>query len=271
MEQKRIAGISGSTLKIIAIITMFVDHAAATILARILIWSNTAGKSVVTDALRGNAGMFGSWLAGLLEEGRLYDVYHMMRDVGRIAFPIFCFLLVEGFMHTRNRLKYALRLGVFALVSEIPFDLAFSSRVLEFEYQNVFFTLFIGVLTMLLYQKIEELMQGRTGAKIVEGTVVMIAGMCLAELLRTDYGALGVLVIMVQYLFRQDRKKQAFAGALSFCWWELPAVIAFLPILSYNGKRGINLKYIFYIFYPAHLLLLYLICRGMGMGEIPAL
>ncbi len=119
-------GISGSTVKLIGIVTMLIDHIAAAVLVRILV--------------------SGGW------SDRLYFVYCLMRFIGRLGFPIFCFLLVEGVERTRSKTKYALRLGMFALLSEIPFDLAFSARVLEFEYQNVFFTLFFGMLALCAYR-----------------------------------------------------------------------------------------------------------------------
>lgn len=125
MPQK---GLSGSTLKLIAIITMLIDHIGAAVIARLLI----AGQ--------------GSEM--------LYKIYYAMRAVGRVAFPIFCFLLVEGFFYTGSRKKYALRLFGFALLSEIPFDLAFSGKTLEFGYQNVFFTLLIGLLTIMLFDAV---------------------------------------------------------------------------------------------------------------------
>lgn len=130
-------GISGSTVKLVGIITMFIDHFAAVVLARILI------RILMSD---GRTDQFND----------LYSIYSVLRMVGRLGFPIFCFLLVEGFDKTRSRAKYALRLGVFALISEIPFDLAFSARVLEFGYQNVYFTLFLGMLVLCVYDFLEK-------------------------------------------------------------------------------------------------------------------
>ena len=122
MEERRI-GLTGSTLKLIAIVTMFIDHVGAAIVARILL-QYRADIPVITA------------ICGVMDYHTLYVVYMTLRTIGRIAFPIFCFLLVEGFLHTRDSRKYAMRLGIFALVSEIPFDLAFSSALLEFEYQH---------------------------------------------------------------------------------------------------------------------------------------
>lgn len=263
-------GLSGSTLKIIAVTTMLIDHVAATVLAKILIWANREGAVFVGEGLRREGGATGAWLANLLESGNLPGIYQWMRSIGRLAFPIFCFLLVEGFLHTRDRKKYVFRMGIFALMSEVPFDLAFSGRILEFGYQNVYFTLFLGLLTMLLYSKIEEYAQNSSAMYVLAKFAVIFVGMEMAGLLRTDYGALGIICIMVPYVFRQNRKTQLLAGAISFCW-EPPAMFAFLPLAFYNGTRGIRLKYIFYVFYPAHLLLCYLICRSVGIAGISAL
>lgn len=239
-------GLSGSTLKLIAVITMLIDHVAAAVIARLLILGGTGNET-------------------------LYQIYFIMRDIGRIAFPIYCFLLVEGFEHTRDRKKYALRLGMFSLFSEIPFDLAFSSKILEFQSQNVFFTLFIGVLVMMAVRKIEEQPQWDATVRVVLLAISIIAGMGAAVLLQTDYDALGVLCIMVLYIFRKQKPLQIIAGCLSFVWWEAWATLAFIPIAFYNGRRGWKMKYFFYLFYPVHLLLLYLICAGMGIAGVPAI
>lgn len=235
-------GLSGSTLKLIAIITMLIDHIGAGILGRFLNIEHWQNES-------------------------LLQAYLVMRNIGRIAFPIFCFLLVEGFLHTSDRKKYALRLGAFALISEVPFDLAFNSKVVEFGYQNVFFTLFLGLLTVAAYHELaEKKVQWNSWVRILAGILVVLLGMGVAELLRTDYGALGVLAVMVLYILRNRRMVQAAVGYLYFCSWEPTSLPAFILIAVYNGKRGWKLKYFFYAFYPVHLLLIYLICLGMGIA-----
>ncbi len=247
MERERKKGLSGSSLKLIAMVTMLIDHIGATILWKMM-------------QLRAAE----SGLEGMVIADELYTVYRFMRDIGRIAFPIYCFLLVEGLVKTSNRARYALRLGMFAIFSEIPFDLAFNSQILEFSYQNIFFTLLIGFLGMWVADEIEK-MKGFGIWSFLSGLLVTAVGAGIAEILGTDYGAKGVLAIMVLYLFRHNKWEQIIAGCLAFLW-ETTAPIAFLPIWFYNGKRGLNVKYVFYLFYPLHLLILYLICFCMGLS-----
>ena len=189
--------------------------------------------------------------------------------VGRIAFPIFAFMSVEGYFHTHNFKKYLLRMLVFAVISEIPFDLAFSSKILEFNYQNVFFTLFIGLLTMIAYRAVEEKEEWGQAWKVILYILIVAAGMALAYFLKTDYAEKGVFCIMVLYIFRKKKIWQLIAGCASFIW-ETPALFGFIPIAFYNGTRGWKMKYFFYIFYPAHLLILYLLCYFMGISGYSA-
>lgn len=252
-------GLSSSTLKLIAVITMMIDHFAAGVLGRYLMSSGL-------NSLDGSdTAAVNLWLE---QNATLYWVYNIMRMIGRIAFPIYCFLLVEGFEYTRNRIKYAQRLLLFAAVSEIPFDLLFNARVLEFGYQNVFFTLFCGLAVMTGLRWAEEHMVNRI-AKSLVSVAIMAAGMAAAQFLRTDYAAIGVMCIIVMYLFRKKKVMQIIAGCVAFCW-ELTAPLAFIPIGFYNGKRGWKLKYFFYLVYPVHLLLLYLLCIVLGINSYPA-
>lgn len=247
-------GISGSTVKMIAIIAMLIDHTAAVLLEHMI------------QAQHLNLSLTGAVPPIVL-------LYFVMRIIGRLGFPIFIFLLIEGLEHTRSKWKYLLRLVIFALVSEIPFDFAFnlsrtavfSGKIIEFSYQNVFFTLAIGLLTVIVLQTISDT-KWNTVIKIVMNIAVTIAGMSLGFLLRTDYGAVGVLAIVMMYLFR---KRRILATAMTCVILmassvlEISAFLVLLPIAYYNGKRGWNLKYVFYAFYPLHLLLLWGICFFM--------
>lgn len=172
-----------------------------------------------------------------------------MRFIGRIAFPIFCFLLVEGFMHTSNRKKYALRLFLFAFISELPFDLALFNSPVDWGYQNVFFTLLIGLLVIWAMDAVRK-----SKFQIPLQLTAILVGGFLAWFLKTDYDYKGILLIVILYIFRYDRKLRTIAGCISLLW-EAPACLAFLPINLYNGKRGLSLKYFFYAFYPLHLLI----------------
>ena len=255
-------GISGGTLKIIAIVTMFIDHVGAALLGRFLMASG-----YMEAALSQNVADLILWLE---ENAALYLTYTAMRMIGRIAFPIFCFLLIEGFQKTHDVKKYALRLGIFALISEIPFDLAFNAQVLEFSYQNVFFTLFFLLLAMLAYDKIwkAQFFSGKApnlAAKLFLSAAALLVCCGLAEALKTDYAAIGVLCITVMYAFRKKKAALIAAGCVAFAW-EVTAPLAFLPIGFYNGQRGLKLKYIFYLFYPLHLLLIYGISLLLGVA-----
>ena len=251
--EHNVRGISGSTLKIIAMACMLIDHFAASVLATIVMQMH--GTISIDDAAK----------------YPLVIIYLVMRIIGRISFPIYIFLVVEGMRHTHDRYRYFGRMAVFALISEIPFDMAFNitrqqamgGRIYELNSQNVFFTLAIGLLALIVIRKLQEM----SIAEAVRGIAVVLvtaAGMGLAYCLKTDYAGIGVLAIVIMYLLRDSRGKTAatastctsllLAGVL-----EIGAYMAVLPISFYNGKKGINLKYIFYAYYPMHLLLLGLV------------
>lgn len=250
-------GISGSTLKLIAIAAMLIDHIGAVVLERILI---NAGMPVIMDGE--NSDVIIQFFADNMALTVLWLVMRMV--IGRLGFPIFCFLLVEGFGHTRNVWKYALRLLVFALISEIPFDLAIYGTPVFMGYQNVFFTLLIGLLVMIAYREIAERFQAKKFIKALLCVLALVAGMAAAGFMKTDYGAIGIVCIMMLYIFRNNKVRQIIAGCVVFLW-EVTAPLAFIPIAFYNRRRGLNIKYLFYIFYPAHLFILYLIAHFSGL------
>ena len=194
-QTRKLRGISGSTLKLIAVITMIIDHVAAGILIRYLF------RNGIHDLDINNMSAVNQWMD---QNAALFSTYNAMRLIGRIAFPIYCFLLVQGFEYTHNRLKYAARLLMFAAISEIPFDLLFKGQILEFGYQNVFFTLFFGLAVMMGLRWVEENLGGRMFTPLLY-LIVIAAGMAAAQLAKTDYAAIGVLCIVVTYLFRKKK------------------------------------------------------------------
>ncbi len=236
MREKR--GLSGSTLKIIAMISMLTDHAAYVFLGPVL----TKGPLVSGSAL---------------------TAYRFLRTfVGRFAFPIYCFLLVEGFQKTHDRKKYALRLFAFALISEVPFDLAFYNTPLDMGHSNVFFTLFLSFIMMALLECAGMHLRSQWLRFFSVIAVPFVISLC-AEIISCDYGAKGIIAVALLYIFRRNKTEQLLAGCVAFVW-EITAPLAFIPIAFYNGTRGLKLKYVFYVFYPAHLLLLYLLSCPAG-------
>ena len=242
MERNK--GLTGSTLKMVAMVTMFIDHVAAVLLTRVYM------------------------VGGLPAEG--YTVIYVMRLIGRVAFPIYCFLLVEGFVRTGNFKRYVSRMVIFALLSEIPFDLSLASEVVYWEHQNVMWTMTIGLLAMYGMKRVEE-KELLNGKYFILQLFIAAVAAGLALLLKTDYDWAGVLCICAIYLFKAGNGRKALLGNAFLVMkstLEVTALVS-VPLISfYNGQRGRKLKYFFYAFYPVHLLLLYLICVLMGIGFV---
>lgn len=231
--------LTGNALKFIAIFTMLIDHIGAALIEYGILCSYDIDRMMMI--LETEEGM--RWY--------LFDL--VLRMIGRIAFPIFCFLLVEGFLHTRDERKYARNLLLFAFISEIPFDTAFFGSPFYLGAQNVYFTLFIGVVMMCFLRKYE----GRQGMQ----TAVAAAACAAAFLLKSDYSYFGILIIAALYLLRNRRSKRFITTGVLAALESLPlfgtAALSLIPIACYNGERGkLRIKYFFYLFYPVHITLL---------------
>lgn len=214
-------------------------------------------------------------LSHLGQSGLLYDLgsqYYELADIfvfiGRIAMPIFCFFTIQAVLLTKSFKNYILRMFVFAFISEIPFDLALFARP-SLAYQNVIFTLIFGALTIYGIQYIGR-SKYNSLIKIFLMIICIFIGLFLAELLNTDYGMHGVLAILLLYIGRDSKILTAISLFLAFLFefevWGMviPQTYGFvylsIPlIMLYNGKRGNQNKWAFYIFYPAHLLVIYLL------------
>ena len=235
---KNTNSLNGKSLKLIAIITMLIDHIGLVIFYRALFLpANAAGLSVASAYL---------------------NAYHVCRIIGRVAFPIFAFLLVEGLLHTHDKKKYAIRLGIFAAVSQVPYYLAICGDGINYARLNVMVTLLIGVLMMWGFEKTRE----KAAPNYALQAIIVAVACAAAYFLDVDYGLTGVLVIAILYYFRYQLSYACILAAAALIipdLSELPVILSFILIYFYNGKRGKQNKYFFYVFYPAHLLVLYLI------------
>lgn len=193
-----------------------------------------------------------------------------LRMIGRLSFPIFCFLLAEGVFHTRHPGKYALRLAGVALLTEIPFDLCFFGGI-YWLHQNVLFTMLLGFCALQAGKKLDSFL-----LKLL----VTLPFMFLAERLQTDYGMEGVLLIAIFGLTREFPRRELCQALLMLLLFYNPGgwgtisvlgipvnaqalcVLAMIPIALYSGEKHSYSKWLqwgFYLFYPAHLTLLTLL------------
>lgn len=185
--------------------------------------------------------------------------------LGRVAFPLFAFLITEGYVHTSNLKKYIGRLIIFGLISQIPFML-FRTLVGEWKMLNIMFTLLLGLLAITAYDKISR--------KYISIPICIVL-IILGEVLKVDYGWFGVALVFVIYLCKKQKYVLPFAyTGLLVIFFYYNKMLKFHPIyikyfigyliplifiMLYNGKQGKKVKYFFYAFYPVHMIILYLI------------
>ena len=203
--------------------------------------------------------------------------------VGRIAFPIFAFMAVEGYFHTHNLKKYLLRMLIFAVISEVPFDLMYGGTWFYPVHQNVIWTLMMGLAGIHLMETVRK--KKSTFVYILVSAIVVILGGLLGTLSMVDYYGIGVLTVFIFYFFR-GRKWWCLLGQMLALYWvnvellgglmypirlfgmefELCqqglALLALLPIWLYRGRQGYHSKpfqYFCYAFYPIHMLVIVLV------------
>lgn len=224
---------SGSTLKVLACVAMFIDHFAKIYLIK-FDWARMTLFSIF---------------------GRNFSVVQLMVMFGRFAFPIFAFLLVNGFLHTKDRKRYGLNLFIFALLSEIPFNLLFNNA-LTFPKQNVMFTLLLGYLALCCL----DYFKGKPLISVFSIVLLYV----MTRLIKADYGASGYLFILMLYGLRKEKAIQSLACSMLLSM-KFMVFLSFIPINMYNGERGFIKtrfsKYCFYAFYPLHMLFIYLLAK----------
>lgn len=209
--------LSGFYLKVIALITMVVDHIGVV----------------------------------------FYPDCNWLRVIGRIAFPIFAFLLVEGYFHTSDVKKYIMRMATLAFISEIPFDLIVYGNVVDFRHQNIFFTFVIGLFMMYMMSRCVQ---------PIYSTLWLVLGFVIATVFMADYSYYGIAIIYLFYRFRNMRLFGCIGlvvASILFGNVQIWAILAIPLLLMYNGKKGPAFadkkvyKYSFYGFYPLHMIILF--------------
>ncbi len=204
-----------------------------------------------------------------------------LRMIGRVSFIIFAYLTAQSCAYTKNIKHYSVRLFLFAILSEIPFDIAFSNvgmpvigeypTFLDYGHQNVFFTLAFGVLSVLLYKQLEnsKLVKDKGGLPFLKKLILFIPVLlisALANYLNTDYGAVGVISIFMIYLLRDNYTRYIvllaivlFLYSSNHIGFVIGGIVGILLIMMHNYKKGPSFKYAFYWIYPLHLSILSLI------------
>jgi hypothetical protein len=211
--------------------------------------------------------------------------------LGRLAFPIFAFMVAEGYYHTHDVRKYAGRMLIFAIISEVPYDLLWTGQPFEFADQNVIWTFFIALICMYTIDVVKS--KRKKGLSIIASIGITIIGFVVGMLMAVDYGGTGVLMVLLFYFLRdntwKDRVIQLVAMAflniqvlgtsgniidinIGGSTMEFPmqgfAVLALIPIWLYHGRQGYHSKgfqYFCYAFYPVHLTILVILARLMNM------
>ena len=229
--------LSGAELKLIAIISMLADH---------------VNKALIYPYLESNHGFLAF----------ISDVFDI---IGRIAFPLFCFMLVEGYFKTRNRKKYLLNLLLFGVISEVPFDMFTTASFFNMNWNNVMFTLALVLVTVWIIDTLKEKMQKRSKALWYLVSILIVLGMCIVSMsLSLDYEHHAILIGYFFYLFH-DMPVFAIPFGYASMFKEPWALLGFGLTLTYNGERGKQHKMLYYWFYPVHLLILGLLRLYLGI------
>lgn len=234
---KKLQFLSGAQLKLTAIISMLIDH---------------VNKSMIYPNLVSATGF-------IAVVSNIFDV------IGRIAFPLFCFMVVEGFFKTRSRKKYLLNLLIFGVISEIPFDIFVTASFYNIYCQNVMFTLALVLATVWAIDVLKLKMQNKPKSLWYFVSIMIVMFMCIvASALSVDYEYHAILIGYFFYLFYNSR-----VLAIPFCYASMYtqpwALLGFGLTLTYNGKRGKQNKMLNYWFYPVHLAILGILRIYLGI------
>lgn len=233
--------LSCNVLKTLACIFMFIDHCGYGILHNYMI---VHAMDILPEQYK-----------------TLNTVYETCRGIGRLAFPIFCFFLVEGFLRTHDVKKYGLRLLILAIITEIPFDLGLYGVTFKWDHQNIIITFFIALVMLVLIKYITENFLGISKPLMcLTHVCTVIAFGDLAYLVKADYSWKCILLVAVLYYLRSCEDLRLLVGAAVVSWKNF-APASFLLLYFYDPSIKPKHKYAFYLFYPVNFLIVYLLAK----------
>lgn len=237
-EKKRLDKIkilSGAQLKYIAFLSMLIDH---------------TNKALIYP---------------ILNEGILQHISNLFDIIGRIAFPLFAFFVVEGFFKTKNRKKYLTNLFVFAVISEVPFDMFLTSTFFNTRANNVLFTLALSLITIWIIDILKNKLENKPPTLWYLVSVVVIIISCFISMqFGLDYEHHSIIIVYLFYIFYNKPVVGCALAYLSIIT-EVWSILGFGLVLTYNGERGKQNKIINYWFYPVHLLILGILRMYFGI------
>ncbi len=222
---KKFQILNGAQLKYIAFLSMLIDH---------------VNNGIVAPLLDG--------------KGALLYISNIFSILGRIAFPIFIFFVVEGFFKTKNTKKYLINLILFGIIAEVPFDMFTSKVFYNPNWNNIMFTLALCLVTVWIIDELKGKVKNKFLWYGISVVIVMAFGL-LAMLLSLDYDYHAIIIAYVFYIFYDRPVMSAAIGYISIIK-ELYSFLGFAMTITYNGKRGKQYKWFNYLFYPVHLLII---------------
>jgi hypothetical protein len=176
----------------------------------------------------------------------LFPEQIILRAIGRLSFPLFAFLIANGYQYTKDKKKYLLRLFVFANIIQLP------SLFMSLPF-NIFYTLSLGLVCIMIFES------NRSDIQKILGIIVMIL---IASVVNADYGVYGMVIILLVHVFKEKYMLMAISilllSAAYYGLTHIQTLAALSPgiMYFYNNKKGRGMKYFFYLFYPVHMVLL---------------
>lgn len=272
-------GMAGSTIKVLVMISLFLQSLNVVIMDPFLD-IESVGKSLEPVADNFKAVFTPDWkfAANSLytdavreffdAKSGAWTMYLIFSIVGSIAVPLLCYIVLQEFLVSDNKRNDVLTLGMFAMASEIPYDLAVKGKVLEYSTQNLFVGIFIGVAVVWIMDYIFNKVARSAFIKYFLSMLVFILGILLAIITKTYFFIFPVLVIACMYIFREKKMLGPVIGCFAMTTvspYYLCSFASLIPINMFNGKIEKKLKNLLPIFYPVHFIILFIVKKCMNL------